>query len=177
MLICIARLSLVSFSQTPGHSPTKLTRFGGGSSHGGYIAVWQLLLKSGWMITSWTLQGARGVLSVFSRGCSPVCSEQSWRSGAVHPQLVVHSYDHHRNLLLSNLEYLAVKCRPFKTVRKFYSILIVATYISPWANAKLALKELYYMADECKVRGIVQPPRTQSSVSQIHYLFIIALIA
>ncbi|KAI3358110.1 hypothetical protein L3Q82_002980 [Scortum barcoo] len=44
-----------------------------------------------------------------------------------------------------DLEYLAVKCRPFKTASELCSILIVAIYISPRANAKLALEELYCM--------------------------------
>uniref|UniRef100_A0A3B3I9A9 Reverse transcriptase domain-containing protein n=1 Tax=Oryzias latipes TaxID=8090 RepID=A0A3B3I9A9_ORYLA len=42
-----------------------------------------------------------------------------------------------------DLEYLAVKCRPFRTAREFCSILIIAVYIPPQANAKLALEELY----------------------------------
>uniref|UniRef100_A0A3B5QBX0 Reverse transcriptase domain-containing protein n=1 Tax=Xiphophorus maculatus TaxID=8083 RepID=A0A3B5QBX0_XIPMA len=42
-----------------------------------------------------------------------------------------------------DLEYLAVKCRPFKLVRELSSIVIVAVYIPPRANAKLALEELY----------------------------------
>ena len=42
-----------------------------------------------------------------------------------------------------DLEYLAIKCRPFKTVREFCSIIIVAVYIQPRANHKLALEELY----------------------------------
>ncbi|KAI3361987.1 hypothetical protein L3Q82_012337, partial [Scortum barcoo] len=37
------------------------------------------------------------------------------------------------------------KCRPFKTARELCSILIVAIYIPPRANAKLALEELYCM--------------------------------
>ena len=42
-----------------------------------------------------------------------------------------------------DLEYLAVKCRPFKLVRELSSIVSVAAYIPPQANAKLALEELY----------------------------------
>lgn len=42
-----------------------------------------------------------------------------------------------------DLEYLAVKCRPFKLVRELSSVVIVATYIPLQANAKLALEELY----------------------------------
>lgn len=41
------------------------------------------------------------------------------------------------------LEYLAVKCRPFKTVREFCSMLIIAVYIPPQANTKLALEDIY----------------------------------
>ena len=35
------------------------------------------------------------------------------------------------------------KCRPFKLVRELSSIVIVAVYIPPWANAKLALEKSY----------------------------------
>ena len=42
-----------------------------------------------------------------------------------------------------DLEYLAVKCRPFKLVRELSSVVIIAVYIPPRANAKLALEELY----------------------------------
>ena len=36
-----------------------------------------------------------------------------------------------------------MKCRPFKLVRELSSVMIVAAYIPPRANAKLALEELY----------------------------------
>ena len=49
-----------------------------------------------------------------------------------------------------DLEYLAVKCRPFKLVRELSSIVIVAAYIPPRANAKLALEELY-----CLISGLM----------------------
>ncbi len=42
-----------------------------------------------------------------------------------------------------DLEYLAVKCRPFKLVRELSSVTIIAAYIPPRANARLALEELY----------------------------------
>ncbi|KAK0154381.1 hypothetical protein N1851_003535 [Merluccius polli] len=42
-----------------------------------------------------------------------------------------------------DLEYLAVKCRPFKLVREFCAIIIVAVYIPPRADTKLALEYLY----------------------------------
>ncbi len=42
-----------------------------------------------------------------------------------------------------DLEYLVVKCRPFHMPREFSSILIIAVYIPPQANAKLALEELH----------------------------------
>ena len=42
-----------------------------------------------------------------------------------------------------DLEYLAVKCRPSKLIREFCAIIIVAVYIPPRADAKLALEYLY----------------------------------
>lgn len=36
--------------------------------------------------------------------------------------------------MLPVLEYLAVKCKPFKMVREFCSILIIAAYIPPRSN-------------------------------------------
>lgn len=42
-----------------------------------------------------------------------------------------------------DLEYLAVKCRPFYMLREFSAILITAVYIPLQANAKLALEKLY----------------------------------
>ncbi|KAK0135194.1 RNA-directed DNA polymerase from mobile element jockey [Merluccius polli] len=47
-----------------------------------------------------------------------------------------------------DLEYLAVKCRPFKLVREFCAVIITAVYIPPRANAKLALEELYRFISE-----------------------------
>ncbi|KAK0137684.1 hypothetical protein N1851_026114 [Merluccius polli] len=47
-----------------------------------------------------------------------------------------------------DLEYLTVKCRPFKLVREFCAVIITAVYIPPRANAKLALEELYRFISE-----------------------------
>lgn len=42
-----------------------------------------------------------------------------------------------------DLEYLVVKYRPFYIPREFSAVLIIAVYIPPQANAKLALERLY----------------------------------
>lgn len=43
------------------------------------------------------------------------------------------------------MDYFAEKCRPFKTVREFCSMLIIAVYIPPQANNKLALEGIYFL--------------------------------
>lgn len=44
---------------------------------------------------------------------------------------------------MPDLDYMAVKCRPFEMVKEFCSILIIAGYIPPRDNAELVLEELY----------------------------------
>lgn len=46
-----------------------------------------------------------------------------------------------------DLEYLAVKCRPFYLPREFSVIHITAVYIPPHANSKLALEELHSLVN------------------------------
>ncbi|KAL0148751.1 hypothetical protein M9458_055929 [Cirrhinus mrigala] len=48
----------------------------------------------------------------------------------------------------SLVEFVFVKCRPFYLPREFTAIVIVAVYISPCANAKDALRELYSAISE-----------------------------
>lgn len=50
-----------------------------------------------------------------------------WRSGAIHKNLLVNSYEHIIEHIIGayyspDLEYLAAKCKPFKMVREFCSI-------------------------------------------------------
>ena len=61
----------------------------------------------------------------------------------LYQQRMVHKHCHDRSHCSENLEYLSVKCRPFYLPREHSCIVIMAVYVPPDANAKLAMKELH----------------------------------
>jgi hypothetical protein len=53
------------------------------------------------------------------------------------------SFCSYSSFCFTDIEYLMVSCRPFYLPRAFSSVIIMAVYIPPQANATLAFNELY----------------------------------